>query len=172
MEKKINSKTIFEGRVITLTVDEVLVADKIKSTREVAHHNGGAAVLVVINNEVLLVKQFRYPFNKELFEIPAGKLDLNEDPLQTAIRELEEETGYIANDIKHLGEIYPTPGFCNEVIQLYLVTDVKEGKTNLDFDEVIDIEFVSLNKVKDMILNNEIQDAKTICALYKYSLLI
>ncbi len=171
MEKKINSKLIYEGRVVKLTVDDVLVNNEINAVREVVHHNGGAAILVVVDNKILLVKQFRYAFNKMIYEIPAGKLEKNEDPLVSAKRELEEETGYIANNMISLGEIYPTVGFCNEVINLYLTTDIKKGSLNLDYDEFIEIEFVDINKVNEMIVNNVINDSKTICALYKYNLL-
>ncbi len=171
MEKQLDSKLIFKGKVITLTVDDVLCSNDIKSKREVVHHNGGAAILVVVDNKVLLEKQFRYPFNDYIYEIPAGKLELNEDPKEAAKRELEEETGLIATDITELGEMYPSVGYTNEVIKLYLVTKVTKGNLNLDIDEVIDIEYIDLNKVNEMILNNEIVDAKTICALYKYQLL-
>ncbi|MFI3329463.1 MAG: NUDIX hydrolase [bacterium] len=171
MEKKLNSKLIYEGRVVKLTVDDVLCDNDIESKREVIHHNGGAAILVVVDNKVLLEKQFRYPFNDYIYEIPAGKLEIGEDPLEAAKRELEEETGFVALDIKDLGCMYPSVGYTNEVIKLYLVTKLKEGKLNLDIDEVIDIEFVEMSKVKEMILNNEIVDAKTLCALYKYNLL-
>ncbi len=170
-EKKLSSKEIFSGVVVKLTVDEVECPNGNISKREVVHHNGGAAILVVVDNKVLLEKQFRYPFDKVVYEIPAGKLELNEDPLEAAKRELEEETGYIANDIVSLGDVYPTVGYSNEVIKLYLTTDIKEGKLNLDEDEVIDIAFYDLDKVNEMIMNNEIQDSKTICALYKYMLL-
>ncbi len=171
MEKKLNSKTIYEGKVVKLTVDDVLCNNDINSVREVVHHNGGAAVLVVVDNKVLLVKQFRYPFGREIYEIPAGKLEKNEDPLIAAKRELEEETGYIANNITDLGEMYPTVGFCNEVIKLFLTTDIKKGHLNLDHDEFIEIEFIDIDIVNEMIMKNEINDSKTICALYKYSLI-
>lgn len=171
MEKQLESKTIFKGKVVTLTVDDVLCSNNIKSKREVIHHNGGAAILVVIDNKVLLEKQFRYPFNDYIYEIPAGKLELNEDPKEAAIRELEEETGLIALDIVDLGFMYPSVGYTNEVIKLYLVTNVKEGNLNLDIDEVIDVEYIDIDKVNEMILNNEIVDSKTIVALHKYNLL-
>lgn len=169
-EKKLNSNLIFDGRIIKVTVDTVLCTNGNESTREVVHHNGGAAVLVVVDNKVLLEKQFRYPFDKVMYEIPAGKLELNEDPLEAAKRELEEETGYVASNIISLGDIYPTVGYCNEVIKLYLVTEIEKGELNLDEDEVIEFEFVPLEKINEMILSNEIADAKTICALYKYLL--
>lgn len=167
-EKKLSSEVIFEGKIIKVTKDKVLCPNGMESIREVVHHNGGAAILVVVDNKVLLEKQFRYPFDKVLYEIPAGKLERNEDPLEAAKRELEEETGFIANTIISLGDMYPTVGFCNEVIKLFLTTDIKQGELNLDEDEIIDVSFIELEKVNEMILNNEIQDAKTICALYKY----
>lgn len=171
MEKKQSSKLIYEGKVISLTVDDVIVNGSVEAKREIVHHNGGAAILVIVDQKILLVKQFRYAFNDEIYEIPAGKLEKGEDPLESAKRELEEETGYIANNIVSLGEIYPTVGFCNEVINLYLVTDVRKGKLNLDFDEFIESYFLPLSEVNDMIINNELKDSKTICALYKYSLI-
>lgn len=170
-EKKITSKLIFEGKVIKVTVDDVLCPNNLESKREVVHHNGGSAVLVVIDGKVLLIKQFRYAFDKVIYEIPAGKLELNEDPLIAAQRELEEETGFKANQIISIGEIYPSVGYCNEVIKLYLTTDITQGILKLDQDEFIDVEFIELSKVNEMISNNEIIDAKTICALYKYLLL-
>lgn len=170
MEKKISSEVIFKGNVITLTVDDVLCDSDLLAQREVVHHNGGAAILVVVDGKVLLEKQFRYPFDKVIYEIPAGKLEKNENPLEAAKRELEEETGFIANDIISLGNIYPSVGYCNEIIELYLVTNISDGKLCLDQDEVIEVNFISINEVEKMILNNEICDAKTICALYKYNL--
>lgn len=170
-EKKLNSKLIFDGKVIKITVDDVLCPNNLQSKREVVHHNGGSAVLVVVDDKVLLIKQFRYAFDKVIYEIPAGKLELNEDPLVAAKRELEEETGYKANEIISLGEIYPSVGYCNEIIKLYLTTDITQGTLNLDQDEFIDVEFIELSKVNEMIDNNEIIDAKTICALYKYLLI-
>lgn len=170
-EKKLESELIFKGKIITVTKDKVLCPNGNESYREVVRNTGGAAILVVINNKILLEKQFRYPFDDVIYEIPAGKLEENEDALEAAQRELEEETGLIANSIISLGEMYPTVGFCDEVIKLFLVTDVKNGNLNLDPDEIIDIEFVELDKVNQMILNNEIVDSKTICALYKYQLI-
>ncbi len=167
-EKKLTSEVIYDGKIIKVTKDKVLCPNGLESIREVVHHNGGAAILVVVDNKVLLEKQFRYPFDTVLYEIPAGKLEINEDPLEAAKRELEEETGFIANSIVSLGDVYPTVGFCNEVIKLYLTTDIKEGTLNLDQDEIIDISFIDIEEVDKMIMNNEIQDAKTICALYKY----
>ncbi len=171
IEKKISSKNIFKGVVVNVTLDDVLCPNGKESKREVIHHNGGAAILVVVDDKVLIERQFRYPINKIVYEIPAGKLEKNENPLVAAKRELEEETGFIANNMIDLGYIHPTFGYSNEVIKLYLTTDIKKGNLNLDEDEVIDIEFVELSKVKDSILNNEITDSKTICALYKYKLL-
>ncbi len=171
-EKKISGEVIYEGKIITVIRDKVLCPNGSESYREVVQNTGGAAILVVRDNKVLLERQFRYPFDTVLYEIPAGKLEENEDALEAAKRELEEETGLIANTMVSLGEMYPTVGFCNEVIKLYLTTDVKDGNLNLDPDEVIDVEFVELDKVNEMIMNNEIVDAKTICALYKYQLLM
>ena len=107
-EKKVDGKLVFDGKVVKLCVDNVLLPDNSKSVREVVRHSGGAAVLLVDGDDVILVRQFRYAYNKELLEIPAGKLNLGEDPALAAQRELEEETGYKAT-LSHALDIFPRP---------------------------------------------------------------
>lgn len=170
-ETKISGKVVYEGKVVTLKVDTVLCPNGNESKREIITHNGGAAILVVLEDKILLERQFRYAYGEVIYEIPAGKLEKGENPKEAAIRELAEETGYIANNIIDLGSIYPSVGYTDEIIYLYAVTDVTLGTTNLDEDEVIGVEFFSLDEIHNMISENIIRDSKTICAIYKYELL-
>jgi len=169
-EKKINSNIIYNGKIINLIVDDVICPTKNTSQREYITHPGGVAILAISDNKVLLEKQFRYPFNKEIFEIPAGKLEKNENHLVAAKRELKEETGYVAKSLIYLGAIYPTVGYSNEIIYIYLANDLTQGKQSLDEDEVIDFEWVDLIEFTRMIKEGVITDAKTICALQFYNL--
>ena len=169
IEKRLSGETIFEGHVVKLVKDKVLCPNGNESFREIVRHNGGAAVLCINENEeILLVKQFRYAYDEVMYEIPAGKLEKNEDPLLAAKRELEEETGNKADSLDFLGAIYPTCGYSSEIIYLYLAKNCKKTQTHFDEDEVIESKFYKLDDVKNMILNGEIKDAKTICALSYY----
>ncbi|MDR3610745.1 MAG: NUDIX hydrolase [Ignavibacteriaceae bacterium] len=162
-----NSKEIYKGRIIDLKVDEIEYENGVTGYREVAMHPGGAVVLALHNGKIILVTQYRYPLNKVIYELPAGKLDNNEDPLDCARRELEEETGYKADNFIRLGEIVSTPGFCDEKLTLYLARDLKPGNKNHEEGEVgMETHEFSLNELEEKIHNNEIIDAKTICALY------
>lgn len=170
-EKKISGETIFEGHVVRLVKDKVLCPNGMESFREVVRHNGGAAILCINDkDEVLLVKQFRYAYNEIIYEIPAGKLEKNEDPYQAALREFEEETGNKTEKLDFLGAIYPTCGYSSEVIYLYQATNFNKTQTHFDEDEVIESYFIPLTKVLEMISNGEIKDAKTICAISYYLL--
>ena len=170
-EKKISGELIFDGKIIRVEKDEVLCPNGSKSFREVVRHNGGAAILCVTDNdEVLLIKQFRYAYNDVIYEIPAGKLEKGEDPYDAAMRELEEETGYKAKKLEHLCDIYPTCGYSSEIIYLYLAKDCVKTETKFDEDELIISEYVPLAKVKEMILNNTLKDGKAICAISAYLL--
>ena len=166
-EKQLKSNTLYKGKIITLNVDEVELPDGKCSFREYVKHSGGAAVLLVNNGSVLLVKQFRYAYGREIYEIPAGKLNENEDGKIAAARELEEETGYKAELVKML-DIYPSPGYTNEVIQIYYAKSFEFVGQKLDEGEFLNCEFVSIENVLKMIEQGEICDAKTISAIYKY----
>ncbi len=170
-EKKIEGTTIFDGKVVRLDKDKVLCPNGKESYREIIRHPGGAGILCITKEDnVLLIKQFRYAYDEVIYEIPAGKLEHNEDPYLAALREFEEETGNKAEELISLGHIYPTCGYSAEKIYLYLALNVSPCERHLDEDEVIEIEYVPLNKVKEMILNGEIKDAKTICAITQYLL--
>lgn len=169
-ETKIGGKTVFDGRVVKLDVDEVRLDDGSLSVRECVHHSGGAAVLYVENGKVMLVKQFRYAYGKEIYEIPAGKLEKGEDPAVAAARELEEETGYRAGAVEHWADIYPTPGYTDEIIRVYRAKDCKFTHKHPDDGEFIKCGFVPLDEVMGMIERGDICDAKTVIAVYKYLL--
>lgn len=168
-EKKISGEVIYNGKVVRLEKDKVLCPNGMESYREIVRHNGGAAILCVTpDNKVMLIKQFRYAYNEVMYEIPAGKLELGEDPYDAALREFEEETGSKATELEYLTTIYPTCGYTSEKIYLYLATDFVKTNTHFDDDECIETIYLSMKQVLEMIKNNEIVDAKTICAITCY----
>ena len=167
-ETKLTSDTKFVGKVITVTLDRVELENGKTSMREIVHHHGGATVIALTKNkEIYLVKQFRYAFGKQLWEIPAGKLEKNEDPFEAAKRELEEEVGITAENYYDLGEFYPTVGFCTEIIYSYCATNLTETNQNLDEDEFITVEKVPFDKAFEMVMNGDIKDGKTIASILK-----
>lgn len=172
-EKQLSSEYKFKGRVINLRRDEVLLPDGKTSTREVIEHNGGVCVAAVTDNgEVLMVRQFRYPYSEVVLEIPAGKRNSpDEDPLQCGMRELSEETGASAQKFTFLGELYPSPGYCGEIIWMYAATGLTFGEQNPDEDEFLLCERLPLDRAVEMVLSGEIKDAKTQAALLKVKLL-
>ena len=166
-EKKIGGKLIYKGKILDLTLDDIVMPDGREAKREIVRHSGGAAVLFVREGCVLLVKQFRYAYGKEMYEIPAGMISVGEAPAAAAARELEEETGYMA-DLKHLADIYPSPGYTDEVIHIYTAESSSYIGEHPDDGEFLNAEFIPLEKVEKMIENGEINDAKTVAAIYKY----
>ena len=164
-EKTANKNYLYKGKILNLRKDDVILPNQKNAIREFVEHSGGSAIFCQIDNKVLLVKQFRYPYGEELWEIPAGKLNPGEDPMQTAIRELEEEGGIRAKKVEKMFEIYPTPAYTNEIIRIYRATEVEEGQMHLDEDEFLKGEWFDIEKVKQMIYDGKIKDAKTIIAL-------
>lgn len=169
-EKKIKSEAIYEGKVVKLYRDDVICPNGKVAKREVVRHNGGSAILCINNNKVLLIRQFRYAYDEVMYEIPAGKLELGEDPYSAALREFEEETGNKAEKLEYLGKIYPSCGYTDEIIYLYLAENYVETKTNFDEDEFIETVYLPIKEVKQMILDGIIKDSKTICAISYYLL--
>lgn len=172
-EKQLSKEYIFNGRVINLRRDTALLPNGKTAIREVIEHNGGVCVAALTDNdEVLMVRQFRYPYFEIVPEIPAGKRDSkDEDPLSCGMRELREETGAVAEKFIPLGELYPTPGYCGEIIWMYAATGLTFGEQDTDEDEFLSVERVPLEKAVEMILNGEIKDAKTQTAILKLKLL-
>ena len=172
-ETKLTSQPIFDGDVLHIYKDTVRLPNGKTSTREVIEHNGGVCVAALTdNNEVLFVKQFRYPYMEIVTEIPAGKRDsADEDPLACGKRELKEETGAEAEKFIPLGRLYPSPGYCGEIIWMFAAAGLKYGEQHPDDDEFLSVEKIPLEKAVEMILSGEITDAKTQAAVLKLKLL-
>ena len=167
-EKKLHGVTIYDGKILKLEVDDVELQNGTNSKRECVRHSGGAAILCVIDGKVLLVKQFRYLYGKEIYEIPAGKLEKGEEPILAAARELEEETGISADLIPYI-KLYPTPGYTDEIIHIYVAKNCQViGNQRLDDGEFLSVCFKPLNEVLKLIEDGEICDGKTVAAVYKY----
>ena len=158
----------YKGRIIHLRVDEARMPNGTTAMREVVEHPGGVGVIALTDEgEVLLVRQYRYPYGEITIEIPAGKRDPGEDPLETGKRELAEETGTTADNITPLGTIYPTPGYTNEVIHLYLATGLHFAEQHTDEDEFLDVLRVPLAELVERVMAGEIPDGKTQIAALK-----
>lgn len=169
IEKQINREEIFNGVVLHVVRDEVLLPNNTPSVREICLHNGAVAVIPILEDgRVIMERQFRYAHGKVILEIPAGKLDsADEPPLDAAIRELREETGAAASDITYLGSIIPSPALISEVIHLYLATGITFGERELDEDEFLDVELIHLDELYQMVMRGEITDGKTQIAILK-----
>ncbi len=169
-EKKISSEEIFDGVAIHLFRDEIMLPNGKKGVREVIRHPGAVCVLPITEDgNVIFVNQFRYAFNKVTLEAPAGKLDEGEEPLEAAKRELREETGLSANNIVYLGEMYTTPALIDEIIHLYLATDLVTGEQDLDEDEFINVLEMPLSEAEEMVMKGLIEDSKTQTLILKAS---
>lgn len=168
-EIMIESEEIFDGQVVHLFKDDVELPNGKIATRETIRHIGAVGIVPMTDNgQVIVERQFRYPLNRVITEIPAGKLESKtEDTLSAAKRELEEETGLIADEWSELGHYYPAAAYCDEVITLYLARGLHKGTRNLDEDEFLNIMTVSLDKLVEDIMQGKIADGKTQVALLK-----
>ena len=168
IEKTLEQTAVFDGVLLHVRADTALLPDGRCARREVVQHPGGVAVVAVTDDrQVLLVRQFRYPYGEVLTEIPAGKKEPGEDPLTTGMRELEEETGYRADTYTPLGVVYPTPGYCDEIIHLYMATGLRTACAHPDEDEFLEVVHCPLDEAVDRVLRGEIADAKTQIGLLK-----
>ena len=164
-EKTLKSEKIYDGAIINLRRDKVTVQGG-TSYREIIEHNGGAVIAALTDDKKLvMVRQYRKPADKVMLEVPAGKIDPGEKPLEAAVRELKEETGYTAEKVEFLTQFYPSVGYSEEVLYLYLCTGLIPGETNFDENEAIDIEEVELDRLFKMAMSGEIDDAKTLIAI-------
>lgn len=171
-EKTVSQKYEYQGKIINLRVDEVLLPNGNASRREVIEHPGGVCVLAADGDgSLLMVRQFRYPYQEVILELPAGKLERGEDPRECGIRELKEETGYVAETFEFLGKVYPSPGYVDEIIHLYLATGLRMEGQQLDPDEFLTVERIPLNEAVRLALDNQIPDAKSQVAILKYACL-
>ena len=173
-EKTLQETTVFQGRLIRVHVDDVELENGVQAKREIVDHPGGVSVAVLTpKNELLLVRQFRCPYKEELLELPAGKLEPGEDPFEAMKREQREETGTTGKDYVFLGNLYPTPGYCGEIIRLWACrVDQETGQLDLDPDEFLQTLRVPLDKAVEMVLNNEIPDSKTQVGVLKTAALV
>ncbi|MUG64934.1 NUDIX domain-containing protein [Paenibacillus campinasensis] len=169
-ETTLSTNNIFSGKIISLQVDTVRLPNGSTATREVVRHPGAVAVLALKDQKMLVVDQYRQPLGRCEVEIPAGKLEPGEDPLEAAKRELEEETGYTCGSIRKLHSFYTSPGFADEVIHLYLAEDLTRGDMNPDEDEFLEMAEITLEEAYQLIQEERISDAKTILAVYAWNM--
>jgi len=161
-EQTIDTKEIYNGRIIRIKEDKVRLPNGKIEGRELVFHNGGVGVIAIDNDKnVLMVKQYRKPYEEVLLEIPAGKLEPDEDIESAGLRELREETGFAAKSISLLGNSYPSPGYLTETIHIYIAKDLEFVGQELDPGEFLEVLKIPFSKLVEMVLNNEIKDAKT-----------
>ena len=171
-EKTLKSEKIYEGTIINLRRDKV-TAQGGTSYREIIEHNGGAVIAALTEDKKLvMVRQYRKPAGKVMLEVPAGKIDKGEKPLEAAVRELKEETGYTASKVEFLTEFYPSVGYSEERLYLYLCTGLTPGETCFDENEAIEIEEIDLDRLFKMAMSGELDDAKTIIAILMVKALV
>lgn len=167
-ERQESSETIYKGRIFTVTKDVVSLEDDSKADREVVHHSGGVCVVPITDDGcVLMVRQYRYPMHEATLEIPAGKLEPNEDHYHAGKRELLEETGNECSEYTFLGNVYPTPAYVSEVIYVYMAKGLSYKGQNLDAGEFLDVVKVPLDRAVQMVMDNEVKDSKTQIGILK-----
>lgn len=165
-EKTISREVVYEGRILTLVKEEVMTVSGKPATREMIEHNGGVGLVAVTDdNKIIMVKQFRKAIERDMLEIPAGKLEKGEDPLSAAARELEEETGYTAENIEFMTKYYPSVGYIRECLYLYLCTGLSKGEAHPDDDEAIDTYSYTMDQLLDLIGEGRLEDGKSMAAL-------
>lgn len=164
---------LYEGQIVKLRKDLVELSNHKQTHREIVEHPGGVAVAALTpEGELIMIRQYRYPYEKVLLEIPAGKLEKGEEPLLCGKRELLEETGITAQAFTDLGVLYPTPGYCNEVIHLYMATNLTFSAPKPDEDEFLEMVRIPFSEALQMVMQGEIADAKTQIAILKINLLL
>ncbi|RKZ25381.1 hypothetical protein DRQ20_05270, partial [bacterium] len=169
-ERCLETRKIYSGRVVALRIDRVMLPSGRKSIREVVEHRGAVAAIPVKGDKIILIRQYRYPVDEVIYEIPAGTREKDETPDETMARELEEEIGYRAGKLTHLFTFYSTPGFTTEKISIYLAEELEPVERRPEHDENIEVVEVEKERIPEMIKNGEIRDGKTIAALCYYML--
>lgn len=164
-EKTLSTETVYKGTVIQVERLTVELPNGNKASRDVVRNHGASVVVPIINDEIVLVQQFRKAADREFLELPAGKLEPNEDPVVCANRELKEETGYSAAKLEEILTLYPAPAFADEALHIYLATDLIKGEATPDVDEFISAKAYKISDVLDMIDNGQINDSKTVAGV-------
>ena len=171
IEKRISGEEKYKGVIVSVTLDRVELPDGKGAMREVVHHPGGVSVLPIDEDgNCYMVRQYRYPVGHPVLEIPAGKLDGEEDHMLCAVRELSEETGFTADHFADLGCFFTSPGYTDEIIHVYLATGLHAGKSHLDEGEFLNVEKIPFEKLLELLMDGSIIDAKTAIALAKAKL--
>lgn len=168
MEKWLESEYSFEGKIINVRTGVVRLDDGTETYREIVEHGGAVAMIPILGDRVILVRQFRLAVGRDVLEIPAGKIEEDEDPLSACTRELEEETGYVSSRIVPIGAFYPSVGFLTEKIHLYLAFDLEKTRQKPDVDERIDLVEMAVKEIRDRLKDRKFEDAKTIIGLHAY----
>lgn len=172
-EKTLSSDVVYEGCIFTITRDTAELENGTSAQRDVLHHHGGVCVIPIDDdNEVYLVRQFRYPFGEVTLEVPAGKLEKGEDHAECGRRELLEETGLTCREYTYLGEIYPLPAYSTERIHTYLARGLEFSEQDLDDDEFLDVVKIPLDDAVEMVMDGRIKDSKTQIVILKAALLM
>ncbi len=172
-EKTVNQSYVYRGKIVNMRVDDAELENGRITKREVVEHPGGVSIAALNErDEMLFVRQFRYPYGEVVLEAPAGKLEKGEDAFEAGKRELKEETGATGENYQFLGNLYPTPGYCNEIIRLYCCRVKEYGEAQPDDDEFLEVERIPIGKAVEMVMANEINDAKTQVMILKVAMLL
>ena len=167
-EKTVDSRTLFEGKIVTVKLDQAQLVNGAVVSREVVEHPGGVCILPLFDDgTVSIVRQFRYPFQQVVTELPAGKLEKGEAHRPAALRELEEEVGVTCGKLTYLGCLYLSPGFSSEVLHMYLAQELKQGQCHPDEDEFLETERIPFSALLEQVMSGEIVDAKTVALVLK-----
>ena len=167
-EKTVDSRTLFEGKIVTVKLDQAQLVNGAVVNREVVEHPGGVCILPLFDDgTVSIVRQFRYPFQQVVTELPAGKLEKGEDHRPAALRELEEEVGVTCGKLTYLGCLYLSPGFSSEVLHMYLAQELKQGQCHPDEDEFLETDRIPFSALLEQVMSGEIVDAKTVALVLK-----
>jgi ADP-ribose pyrophosphatase len=165
-EKTLSSEMIYMGKILNLRRDIVTTKGGRESSREIVEHNGGVVIAALTDdNKIPMVRQYRKAAEKAVLEIPAGKLEAGEDPTEAALRELKEETGFSAANIRKISAAYSSIGYSTEILHFYMATELTPGDTDFDEGEAIDVELMDIEILRGMAARGELEDQKTICAI-------